>query len=89
MTELELLRQEIATLKAERNDYLESNERFSTIFEHSRLGKKIIDDNLNILNLRNYFTQSRVNQLFKPWQILVLSVLALNYGRTTKFGILN
>jgi PAS domain S-box-containing protein len=59
MTELEQLQQEIATLKAERNIHKEVNERFTTIFERSRLGNKIIDRNLTIIQVN----QSLVNLL--------------------------
>jgi PAS domain S-box-containing protein len=76
MTEIELLRREIATLKAERNVYMESNERFTTIFERSRLSKKIIDDNLKILQVN----QSLVNLLGYDKKADIIGTKILDYA---------
>jgi two-component system sensor histidine kinase VicK len=45
------LQQEIATLKQERQTFQESQLRFTTIFENSRLGNKIIGPDLKILQV--------------------------------------
>jgi PAS domain S-box-containing protein len=51
MTEVERLQQEIDILKNEKSVYHETQNRFSTIFELSRLGNKIIDQDLKILQV--------------------------------------
>lgn len=51
MTEIEQLQQEVANLKMENKIYRESHDRFSKVFELSRLGKKIIDKDLKILQV--------------------------------------
>jgi PAS domain S-box-containing protein len=76
MTELELLRQEIATLKYEREVYREVNERFTTIFERSRLGNKIIDHDLTILQVN----QSLVNLLGYDNKSDIIGTKILDYA---------
>jgi PAS domain S-box-containing protein len=76
MTETELLRQEIATLKFERNLHLEVNERFTTIFERSRLGNKIIDEDLSILQVN----QSLVNMLGYDNKAEIIGTKILDYA---------
>lgn len=49
MTEIEQLQQEVANLKMENKIFKESHDRFSKVFELSRLGKKIINSDLEIL----------------------------------------
>jgi len=51
MNEIDLLHQQIDALKKEKREYLESNDRFSAIFELSRLGNKIINRDLTILQV--------------------------------------
>jgi PAS domain S-box-containing protein len=51
MTEVERLQQEIDFLKQEKVAYEETNHRFTAVFELSRLGNKIIDQDLTILQV--------------------------------------
>jgi len=51
MNEIDVLHQQIDALKKEKIEYLESNDRFSAIFELSRLGNKIINRDLTILQV--------------------------------------
>ncbi len=51
MTEIEQLQQEVTNLKIENKVYKESHDRFSKVFELSRLGKKIINNDLEILQV--------------------------------------
>jgi PAS domain S-box-containing protein len=51
MTEVERLQQEIDFLKQEKVAYEEVQHRFTTVFELSRLGNKIIDEELKILQV--------------------------------------
>jgi PAS domain S-box-containing protein len=51
MTDVERLQQEIDFLKREKVIYKEIQHRFETVFERSRLGNKIIDQDLKILQV--------------------------------------
>ena len=51
MTEVERLQQEIDILKQAKVAYEETDHRFTTVFELSRLGNKIIDQDLTILQV--------------------------------------
>lgn len=51
MTDLEILQHEVDILKMEKKAYQESHDRFSKVFERSRLGNKIIDQDLRILQV--------------------------------------
>jgi PAS domain S-box-containing protein len=59
MGEVERLQQEIEILKKDKEIYEEINNRFTTVFELSRLGNKIIDEDLMILQVN----QALVNLL--------------------------
>jgi PAS domain S-box-containing protein len=51
MTDVERLQEEIDLLKREKVAYEETQNRFTTVFENSRLGNKIIDSDLKILQV--------------------------------------
>jgi len=47
------LQREVAALKQERNQYQDSQTRFKTVFENSRLGNKIISSDLKIIQVNS------------------------------------
>jgi PAS domain S-box-containing protein len=76
MTEIERLQQEIDFLKQEKVAYEETQHRFTTVFELSRLGNKIIDQDLTILQVN----QSLVTMLGYENKDDIIGTRIFNYA---------
>jgi PAS domain S-box-containing protein len=82
MTELERLQQEIDDLRKEKVIYEEVQHRFETVFERSRLGNKIIDHELKILQVN----QSLVTMLGYENKADIIGTRIFDYAPADRRG---